>query len=195
MGSFNGETDSASLGEAVTAGRLSDVVQGLLASGALTLEALHARLAARAPELAVRGPKWLAWQLARDPFVQLAAGRYELASTDADEAETLANRQDSEGGDGRVALLSAAVDTAVAQRYVVLDLETNADRANTVEHEIIEIAARRVEEGAPTEGFHTLVRNERTLSATVTELTGLTDADLVEAPLIDEALEAFLNFG
>ena len=78
--------------------------------------------------------------------------------------------------------------------YVVFDLETNADRPDRSEHEIIQIGAVAGSAGAELDSFETLVRPERRLPARITELTGLEYGDLAGAPTLDSALEDFLQW-
>ena len=78
--------------------------------------------------------------------------------------------------------------------YVVFDLETNADRPDPSEHEIIQIGAVAGSAGAELDSFETLVRPERRLPARITELTGLEYGDLAGAPTLRSALEDFLRW-
>lgn len=80
------------------------------------------------------------------------------------------------------------------REYVVFDLEANADRSDPPAHEIIEIGAVFVVDGAESSSFSTLVRPTRPLRSQTRELTGLTDEDLVQAPTLTEALSQFAAF-
>ena len=80
------------------------------------------------------------------------------------------------------------------REYVVFDLEANADRADPPAHEIIEIGAVLVVDGAESSSFSTLVRPTRPLRSQTRELTGLTDKDLAQAPTLTEALPQFAAF-
>ena len=62
--------------------------------------------------------------------------------------------------------------------YVVLDFETTGLRPTD---RVIEIAAARFERDRTVE-FHSLCNPGRTLSSFIKDLTGLTDADLTDAP-------------
>ena len=77
---------------------------------------------------------------------------------------------------------------------VVFDLETNADRADLADHEIIEIGACRVVEGAVHGEFATLVRAERTLLPEIEQLTGIRAGDLKRASPLADAIAEFLEF-
>ena len=76
--------------------------------------------------------------------------------------------------------------------YVVFDLETTGV---SVEHDvIIEIAAVKVVKGKVVDTFQTLVNPERPIPPGASRVNGITDDMVADAPLIDEALEAFLEF-
>ena len=76
--------------------------------------------------------------------------------------------------------------------YVCLDLETTG--LNPKLDRITEIGAVRVRNGMQTETFQTFVNPGRKLEERITELTGITDAQLADAPEIEEVLPAFLEF-
>ncbi len=76
--------------------------------------------------------------------------------------------------------------------FVVFDLETNADRPDPSEHEIIQIGAVRAGLTGEADSFETLVRPERRLPERITRLTGLEYAELAGAPPLADALRRFL---
>lgn len=76
--------------------------------------------------------------------------------------------------------------------YVCVDLETTG--LNPKADRIIEIGAVKVENGICTGSFETFVNPGRLLSDYVSELTGITDAVLKEAPDITEVLGGLLGF-
>ena len=76
--------------------------------------------------------------------------------------------------------------------FCVLDLETTGVAPDTCE--ITEIGAIRYEGGIETGRFHTLVNPRAPIPPTVTVITGITQAMVIDAPLIEEALPAFLEF-
>ena len=76
--------------------------------------------------------------------------------------------------------------------YICLDLETTGLNPKT--DKIIEIGAVRVENGVETGIFETFVNPGRILCEHITELTGITDEDLKDAPQIVEILPQFLEF-
>ena len=75
--------------------------------------------------------------------------------------------------------------------FVVFDLETNADRPDPTEHQIIQIGAVRAGPASEMDSFDTLVRPDRKLPERITRLTGLEYADLAGAPSPTEALKGF----
>ncbi|MEA2025031.1 MAG: DEDD exonuclease domain-containing protein [Actinomycetota bacterium] len=76
--------------------------------------------------------------------------------------------------------------------FCVLDLETTG--ATAAECEITEIGAVKFLGGEPTGTFQTLVNPGTEIPPFITVLTGITQAMVIEAPTIDEALPAFLEF-
>ena len=78
--------------------------------------------------------------------------------------------------------------------FVALDLETTGLDAR--EHEIIEIAAVRFEEGRPVDTWQTLVRPRRPIPAHITRITGIHNGMVADAPSIRQVvpeLEAFVG--
>ncbi len=76
--------------------------------------------------------------------------------------------------------------------YCVLDLETTGGSAATCE--ITEIGAVKYRGGEPAGTFQTLVNPGCEIPPTITILTGITHAMVVNAPHINEALPTFLEF-
>jgi DNA polymerase III subunit epsilon len=76
--------------------------------------------------------------------------------------------------------------------FVVLDLETTG--ASPAECEITEVGAVKYRAGECLGAFQTLVNPGVPIPPFVTLLTGLTDAIVGPAPMIDEVLPAFLEF-
>ena len=77
---------------------------------------------------------------------------------------------------------------------IIFDLETTGLSPFT--HEIIQIAATRVVVGdwETRESFATFVRPSRRVPGFITGLTGITQADVANAPAPAEALRAFSHF-
>ncbi len=76
--------------------------------------------------------------------------------------------------------------------FCVLDLETTG--GSPADCEITEIGAVRYLRGEPDGTFHTLVNPGLTIPPMITVLTGITQAMVIEAPEIAEALPAFCEF-
>ncbi|WP_018156183.1 DEDD exonuclease domain-containing protein [Demetria terragena] len=76
--------------------------------------------------------------------------------------------------------------------FVVVDLETTGGSA--AESAITEIGAVKVRGGEHLGEFQTLVDPGRAIPAFISVLTGITDRMVAEAPTIDQALPAFLEF-
>lgn len=81
---------------------------------------------------------------------------------------------------------------AADQNYTIIDLETTGLKAES--DEIIEYGALRIRDGKPAETFSTLVHVDRTVPANITELTGISNADLMQGMEPSQALRAFLEF-
>lgn len=83
-------------------------------------------------------------------------------------------------------------DSKLISDYVVVDLETTG--LSPEKDRIIEIAAVRVENDAVTDKFSTLVNPHRHIESYITEITGIDDSMVKNAPDISEAMPAFLEF-
>jgi DNA polymerase-3 subunit epsilon len=76
--------------------------------------------------------------------------------------------------------------------FCVVDLETTG--GSPAGCEITEIGAVRYRGGEPEGTFHTLVNPGTEIPPFITVLTGITQAMVIEAPRVEEALPAFLEF-
>ena len=76
--------------------------------------------------------------------------------------------------------------------YVSIDLETTG--LNPKRDRIIEIGAIRVEHGEIMESFSTFINPGRKLEERITELTGIRDEDLADAPELDAVFPELLEF-
>lgn len=76
--------------------------------------------------------------------------------------------------------------------YVAFDIETTG--LNPKYEKIIEIGAVRVRDGAAQDTFSTFVNPGKGLPERIIELTGIHDADVADAPYMDEVLDTFLDF-
>ena len=80
----------------------------------------------------------------------------------------------------------------LADVYVVFDLETTG--FSPIKDKIIEIGAVRVENGKITEKFSTFVNPKIPIPFTITQLTGISDQMVMDAPDIKTVLPQFLEF-
>lgn len=76
--------------------------------------------------------------------------------------------------------------------FVALDFETTGLEAK--DDRIIEIGAVRFHNGAVQEEYSSLVNPCRPIPKTVIELTGITDADVKDAPLFEEVAQRLMGF-
>ncbi|GMA60892.1 exonuclease domain-containing protein [Alicyclobacillus fastidiosus] len=76
--------------------------------------------------------------------------------------------------------------------YVVFDIETTGlDPSN---HEIIEVGAVRIRDGAIADTFHHLVRPRQSIPEEISRLTGIDDGMVADAESADEILPKLLQF-
>ena len=83
-------------------------------------------------------------------------------------------------------------DKVFEGEYVVFDLETTGLEAT--KDEIIEIGACKIENGRITKTFSTFVKPSRHIPREITELTGINDAMVADAPTINYVLPDFYKF-
>lgn len=76
--------------------------------------------------------------------------------------------------------------------YVVFDIETTG--LDTRYDDIIELSAVKVSGDTVLDTFTTLINPEHPLDEFIVAFTGITDAMLADAPVIDEALHGFIEF-
>lgn len=76
--------------------------------------------------------------------------------------------------------------------YVSFDLETTGLSSRM--EEIIEIGAVKMKNGMPVDSFQTFVNPGKSLSTFTTELTGITDDMVKNAPSLEEAVPKFLDY-
>ncbi len=76
--------------------------------------------------------------------------------------------------------------------FVVFDLETTGFSAD--KDSIIEIGAVKLKDGNISERFGTFVNPQRPIPGNITELTGIDDAMVLDAPDIDTAVRQFYDF-
>lgn len=80
----------------------------------------------------------------------------------------------------------------VPMNYVVFDIETTG--LNPKYEKIIEIGAARVQNGEVADTFSTFVNPGRSLPERITQLTGIYDTDVINAPYIEDVFDAFTAF-
>lgn len=78
------------------------------------------------------------------------------------------------------------------QSFVSIDLETTG--LNAKEDRIIEIGAVKYRDGLEVGRFHTYVNPGRNLETAVSDLTGIRQWDLEDAPYIEEVLQDIVDF-
>ena len=91
----------------------------------------------------------------------------------------------------KIALTYDNIDLHSA-KFVVFDFETTGFSINF--NEIIEIGAVKIEHGMCVDEFSSFVKPNEAISPVITELTGITNSDVVDAPKIEEVLPKFLEF-
>lgn len=82
--------------------------------------------------------------------------------------------------------------TQIPMNYVVFDIETTG--LNPKYEKIIELGAARVRDGEVTDTFSTFVNPGQSLPKRIVELTGIYDTDVINAPYIEDVLDAFIAF-
>ncbi|MDR7516666.1 MAG: RecQ family ATP-dependent DNA helicase [Armatimonadota bacterium] len=170
--------------------RIERALQKILGEDPGTAEILLSRLARVESNLAARGLRWLEGELRRNRSVSvLRDGCFALRSLMANEGTDKEDADDEEQHGP-----PPAVGSELARRYVVIDLEANADRANVKDHEIIEIGACLVADGEIIGEFQSLIRATRPLTPEVVALTGITDEDLETAEDARTVLSRFADF-
>lgn len=80
----------------------------------------------------------------------------------------------------------------VPMNYVVFDIETTG--LNPKYEKIIEIGAAKVRDAKVVDTFSTFVNPGKGLPERITELTGIYDTDVINAPYIEEVLDLFIDF-
>ncbi len=76
--------------------------------------------------------------------------------------------------------------------YVVFDLETTGISPNY--DEVVEISAIKVREGRVVEEFNTLVNPKRSIPRRASQVNGITNEMVADAPLFEEVLSNFFDF-
>lgn len=80
----------------------------------------------------------------------------------------------------------------IPNNYVVFDIETTG--LDPEFDEIIEIGAVKIKDGIKIDTFNSLIKPEYEIDEFITELTGITNEMVENAPSIDEVLPKFMDF-
>ena len=80
----------------------------------------------------------------------------------------------------------------IPNKYIAFDIETTG--LDSMYDEIIEIGAIKIEDGKEIETFSTLIKPEYEIDEFITELTGITNEMVMDAPKINEVLPKFMDF-
>jgi len=88
--------------------------------------------------------------------------------------------------------LTGKSEQRLEEDVVCFDIETTG--LNNKTEEITEIAATVLRNGELAETFHTYVNPQKPIPEKITQLTGISDATVKNAPTIDVALREFLDF-
>jgi DNA polymerase-3 subunit alpha (Gram-positive type) len=94
--------------------------------------------------------------------------------------------------DGEPIILNPTSTAIREETYVVFDLETTG--FNPHHNKIIEIGATKIKSGQIVDSYQGFVNPEEPVPERITELTGITDAMVANAPKIESALAEFLDF-
>ncbi len=84
------------------------------------------------------------------------------------------------------------VDDCLFDEYIVFDIETTGLKCSV--EKITEIGACKVRDGKVIDKFQTFVNPEKHIPEEITQLTGITDDMVKDAPKIAEALGEFISF-
>ncbi len=83
-------------------------------------------------------------------------------------------------------------EARLTDEFVVFDLETTG--LSALNNHIIEIGAVRIQNLEITDVFNTYVDPQEHIAEKITELTGITNEDVINAPKAEEAVRRFLDF-
>ncbi len=84
------------------------------------------------------------------------------------------------------------IDSGLDDAYVVFDIETTG--LNVLKDKIIEIGAVKVKDRTIIDTYKTFVKIDESVPERITELTGITDKDLENAPYFSDIVNDFLDF-
>ncbi|MCR4685307.1 MAG: PolC-type DNA polymerase III [Lachnospiraceae bacterium] len=89
-------------------------------------------------------------------------------------------------------LVTNPVDYDLKDTFVVFDIETTGFSAT--DHRIIEIGAVKIKNREITDTFSSFINPKTAIPHRITELTGITDEMVADAPFLSEVLPEFLSF-
>ena len=93
---------------------------------------------------------------------------------------------------GSVSVVKGKQDASLDSTFVCFDTETTGLKPEF--EEMTEIAAVKVRNGEVLESFQTYVNPHKPIPQNITELTGISDETVADAPELSQALPAFLDF-
>ena len=91
-----------------------------------------------------------------------------------------------------VSIVRGTSSKSLSDEFVVFDVETTGLSAE--KDTIIEIGAVKVKDKKITDSFGTFVNPQRPIPENITNLTGISDDMVADAPVIDDAIRSFYNF-
>ncbi|MGM0502770.1 MAG: exonuclease domain-containing protein, partial [Bacillota bacterium] len=94
--------------------------------------------------------------------------------------------------DGEPIILNPSGQEIESETYVVFDLETTG--FNPHHNQIIEIGATKIKSGQIVDSYQSFVNPETNIPERITELTGITDTMVADAPDIESAMADWLDF-
>lgn len=82
--------------------------------------------------------------------------------------------------------------TALVKDFTAIDVETTG--FSPASDKIIELGAVRYRDGKAVDSFKSYVNPEKRITKKITDVTGITNEDVADAPIIDDILSDYLDF-